>query len=150
MNALPYLLFLIPIVVEVMSDYNRIVKKHKVDNHAPDLLVRAILIVAMSIIFMLIEFLVLGRPFTLLKLFQLCCLGVGCFGFLFDYLIALAIGEHITFIGSTSWLDRRINWLPWFAVLFMRVWVMLMAIAIYYYWEVIIHGYTFTTRYFYE
>ncbi len=123
LHALTYLLFCIPLAIELLFDHKRIVKERKVDNHFEDTLVRGVMIIAFAVVDCLIN-----EVF----IWQSLILGVAFYWLVFDYSINYLIGNHWTYLGNTSWLDRKLNKLNGFMLLLIKLFVMMCAVMVYY------------------
>lgn len=120
---LPYLLFSIPLGVELVTDYRRIVIKHKVDNHFEDTMMRGALLLSIA----MMDHFISG-----VHMWQSILIGIAWYWLVFDYAINYITKHHWAYLGKTSWLDKRINWLPGYIVLIMKLVFMLFAISLYY------------------
>ncbi len=136
MIATTFLLLSVPLAVELASDYNRIVKQKKVDNHAPDVVVRGILYAVLATLDAWMN----QNGINLLNVFQAFLLGIAWFWLLFDYLLnIIAFPKRAIFsLGDSSWMDKKIAGIPWFIILFAKVWLFGVGIGVYYYWHLII------------
>jgi hypothetical protein len=131
-----FLLLSVPLAVELREDYVQIVKKKKVDDHANDMIARSILIVVCAVL----DSLANHGAITWLQLFQSILMGIAWFWLWFDYLLNLfAFPDRAFFsLGTTSWTDRKLSFLPWYGVLFAKIWFFGVAIGVYYYWDLIV------------
>lgn len=118
-----FALFLIPVVFEVIFDYRRIVLKKKEDNHASDIPVRAAFIVVAA----LVNFFITG-----VSVWQGVLLGGSVFWLTFDYALNVACGRKFFYMGKSSWMDKKIGWIPWPWLLFIKLWIFGVGIGFYY------------------
>lgn len=131
-----FLLLSVPLAVELREDYVQIVKKKKVDDHANDMIARSILIVVCAVL----DSLANHGAITWLQVLQSALMGIAWFWLWFDYLLNLfAFPDRSIFdLGTTSWADRKLSLLPWYGVLFAKIWLFGVAIGVYYYWDLIV------------
>jgi len=123
MKLIPYLLFIIPVATEVYLDYRHIKIKKQVVKHKQETISRLIIMIGLAI---------LDAHLSGVHWWQSLILEIAIFWLLFDYTLNIALGRVWWELGSTSWLDQRLNQWPWFVVLFLKLWVFACAIGVYY------------------
>jgi hypothetical protein len=119
----PFLLFYIPVILEVIFDYRRIVLKKKEDNHAADIPIRFAFILVASVV---------NHYLTGATVWQGMLLGVSFFWLKFDYALNVACGRNFFYMGNSSWMDRKIGWIPWPWLLLIKLWVFGVGVGFYY------------------
>ncbi len=135
MIAAKLLILYVPTAFELALDYQRIVQKKKVDNHAADVWVRAIMMITLSIVCS-----VKAEQGFWISFLQSMIMSVALFWLTFDYILNWMIKRPILSLGTTSWLDQKIGGLPWLLIMFAKVWVFLCAIGVYFYWDLIFNN----------
>jgi len=123
MSILTYLLFLIPVATEVYLDFRHIAIRKQVVQHKQETAVRLIIMFGLAI---------LDAHLSGVHWWQSLMLEIALFWLLFDYALNIALGRVWFTLGSTSWLDQRLNQWPGFVVLFLKLWVLACAIGVYY------------------
>lgn len=121
----------IPILVEWVMDYRRIVLKKKEDDHDVDTMYRGILIVIISII---------NSVIVNVSVWQSALLGIAYFWLVFDYGTNLLTKRKFFYLGKSSWLDRKLREINPLVILFTKIWLFGLGIGVYYYWDRVINN----------
>jgi len=115
----------IPLVYELVTDYNEIVMHKQVDKHFKDFVWRGIMIVGVNGV---LGFSFSPLHFDWLQAIQGIAIGITWFWLLFDYILNPLINRPVLSLGTTSWLDRQLRTWPWWAVLYCKIFAFIAAI----------------------
>lgn len=122
-DALPYLLFSIPVAIDLIVSYRRIIHDHKVVDHNTLSNWRILIMMILACVDSYIS-----RVFIWQSLF----LEMAYFWLVYDYALNLIVHYPFYFLGTTSWIDQRLNQVPGFVLLFVKIWVFMCAVGVYY------------------
>lgn len=122
-----YLILLIPMGTELLFDWNRIMNKHKEDNHAQDIPVRIALATMVGLVlhWFFHKHFFQGFSYSLLMFF------------LFDPLINIVCKKPFFHKGK-NFTDKFWEYTPPHAEIFVRLWFLSVGFAIYHYWYLIV------------
>jgi len=123
MSILTYLLFLIPVAIEVFLDWQHIAVRKQQVKHKQETAVRLIIMLGLAI---------LDAHLSGVHWWQSLFLEIALFWLLFDYVLNIALGRVWYTLGNTAMLDKLMNEWPGFVVLFLKLWVFACAIGVYY------------------
>lgn len=122
-----YLILLFPMLFELVTDYRRIVVRHKEDNHAADIPVRIAMCIAVGFLchWLYDKHVIQGLIYS------------GTMFMLFDPLLNLARGKHFFYKGQ-NFTDKLWSQTPPHAEILVRLWFLSVGFACYYYWDLIV------------
>lgn len=130
-QLITFSLITIPVVTELVGDRYRTVVRKLVDNHKADMYIRALLIIAVSYI----NYIVLG-----IAIVKTAFLAVTWFWLWFDYTYNLITNRKFFYLGTSSWLDRKLREINPLVILFAKIWLFGLGIGVYYYWDRVINN----------
>lgn len=126
-TLLEYSILLFPMIFELISDWNRIMRKHKEDNHEADIPVR----VGMLLVVGLLCHLLFDKHFIQGVIYS------GALFLLFDPILNLMCKKGLFHHGK-NFFDRFWAYTPPHVEILLRLWFISIGIGFYYYWDLIV------------
>lgn len=119
----------LPALVEAGLDYFKEYLKGIADKKGLDVVIRLGGFIAAGVIVSL---------FTTQYWWQGAILSLGIYIMIFDYIMGTLIKKNPFYLGTTSWTDRLIGWMPWFTILILRGILFAATVQVYYQLDLII------------